>query len=848
MADPQPPVGKVPAAAANAGACFPAKGVNDPAHPCAPNQQAPPPPPQVAPLITAPLVVVVKKKHTNPARVPVLLKTDKAFTGKGTFTAAPADEILFFPFKKGGTAIKYDGKHNVFSGAALTKGVTLFAEGAKVSTSLNDVVLNLNLSGGAATIVKNPAQAKMTAIDVSLQICKPRVAAGADPPALSEAEKIDPGRAVHVQNPASTHLRAMLIVGPVKPAGFKGQLELTTVFLGKGSAVLFPNEKQTGGEVPSNAMDIPVIGKKVFVEGIGVSGTIKDIKIKLAVKGLEDDADHVILTVIEAKLDICKSRERVDKPPDTLSDVDKTALGRSITFHAANPRPRAMMILRHVKPIGYVGKLVLTPLATGAGRVQVFENETGGAAIAGLSAAGTPMEIAHDKKFPPTGLHRFAEGSVVSSAMRDISFKLGVKDVEDDCDRVNLSVVDVASLQASLKSTWDATKKTEASRPAAGVFNALKANLPFAAPLADLMVVILNAGPITVQAQNIRPAPAKTELRWEIEQDPTDTVAKGLPTLDKDNGDQVVIKPNTPGTFRLICYCGSNKKHFQNEEIRVLHMVIVKITAQPGGKVDGNQVAASVFVPKPAGNGVRTNNPVKPPMTLQVDFLVEGGGNDRKFGLDAGLTQVVIGNVGNLGKVGAAANTVDSFTVNYPGVAAPGDPRPGTGAEDPDFKISPAAGFPIPMVDTVGVLHGALPTGGNSVFRGNSHQTLRGSGPGGKGQIVRLTSLDAPSFGWKGNHPTTGNPWASTQGVNAFTEWVVAYTNTFQRNYMALGFGGYTVTVIGLNAGGGIWADNGSSNAVTPWSTAGFPKTGDDAGVQVLGPSFVSEVGTIYNP
>ncbi len=845
MADPKPPAPQnLPAAGANAGACFPAKGVNDPAHPCDPKLQAPPPPPQVAPLITAPLVVVVKKKHTNPVRVPILLRTDKAFTGKGTFTAAPADEILFFPVKKGGTAIKYDGKHNVFTGAALAKGVTLFAEGAKVSTSLNDVVLTLNLSGGAATIVKNPIQVKMTAIDVSLQICKPRVAAGADPPTLSETEKIDPGRAVHVQV-ASTHLRAILIVGQVKPAGFKGQLELSTVFLGKGSAVLFTDEKSVPAETASNAMDIPVAGKKVFVEGIGISGTIKDIKIKLAVKGLEDDADHVMLTVIEAKLDICASRQRVDKPPDLLSDLDKTAVGRSVAFHAANPKPRAMMILRHIKPIGYVGKLVLTPLATGAGRVQVFENETGGAAIAGLSAAGTPMEIAHDKKFPPAGLHRFAEGSVVSSAMRDISFKLGVKDVEDDCDRVNISVVDVASLQASLKSTWDATKKTEASRPAAGLFNALKADLPFAAPLADLMVVILNSGPITVKAQNIRPAPAKTDLRWEIEQDPTDTVAKGLPALDKDTGDQVVIKPNTPGTFRLVCYCGSNKKHFQNEEIRVLHLVIVKITAQPGGKINGDTTAA-VFAP--GVNGVATNN-APPPMNLQIDFLVEGGGHDRKFGLDAGQTQVVIGNVGNLGKVGAAANTVDNFIVNYPGVPAPGDPRPGTSAEDPDFKISPAAGFPVPMVDSSRIAQGAVATGGNSPFRWMSKPpTLLGNGPGGKGQLVRLKSFDAPAFGWFGNHPTTGNPWASTQGVNAFTEWVVAYTKTFPRNYMVFGTGGYTVTVIGLNSGGGNWADNGSSNVVTPWSTAGFPKTGDDAGVQVLGPSFVSEVSMINKP
>ncbi len=832
MAGPNPPANNLPAAAANAGACFPGKGVNNPAQPCAP--KAPPPPPQVAPLITAAQpIVVVKKKHTNPARFPVLLKTDKAFTGKGTFTAAPADTISFFTVKKGGTAIKFDGTHNVFSGAALTSGVTLFAEGAKASGAFNDVVLTLSLSGGAQTIVKNPVQAKMTAIDVSLQICKPRTAAAGDPPTLSETDKITPGRALHVQNAASSHLRPMLIVGAVKPAGFTGKLTLSTDFLGKGSAVLFLNEKMTRGELPSNSMDIPVAGKKVFAEGIGVSGKLRDIRVKLSVPGLEDDADHVFLTVIEAKLDICESRERVDKPPAVLSDVGKMSLGRSIAFHTANPKSRAMMILHQIKPAAFAGKLVLTQLATGAGRVQVFENETGGAAIASLSSAGTPFEIAHDGKFPAAGLHRFVEGSVVSGAMHDISFKLGVKDVEDDCDRVTISVVDVATLQASLDSTQDASTKT---RPAAGTFSTANAALAFAAPVADLMVVILNCGKITVKAQNIRPAPAKLDLRWEIEQDPTDTVAKGLPALDKNTGDQIVITPNAPGTFRLICYCGSKAKHFQNEEIRVLRMVIVKITPRPGGSVTGDTTAA-VFAP--AANGVGTNNP-PPPMSLKVDFLVEGGGHNRRFGLDNALTQIVIGNVGNV--------TADSVVANYPGVPAPGDVRPGTSSEDPDFQLSPAPGFPNPMVDTFRVAHGATPTGASTPFRSNSNQVLLGNGPGGNGQLVRLTSFDAPAFGWPGNHPTTGNPWTTVQGANAFTEWVVAYTNTFQRNYVVFGTGGYTVTITGTNSGGGNWSSNGATNVVTPWSTAGFPKTGDAAGVQVLGGSFVHEFGMINKP
>ena len=69
-------------------------------------------------------------------------------------------------------------------------------------------------------------------------------------------------------------------------------------------------------------------------------------------------------------------------------------------------------------------------------------------------------------------------------------------------------------------------------------------------------------------------------------------------------------------------------------------------------------------------------------MVLRADILLEGGGANRKFGID----QVTLGNVGNCRS--------DDFVVNYPGRPAPRDTRNGTEEEDPDFRTSPAAGFP----------------------------------------------------------------------------------------------------------------------------------------------------------
>jgi hypothetical protein len=195
---------------------------------------------------------------------------------------------------------------------------------------------------------------------------------------------------------------------------------------------------------------------------------------------------------------------------------------------------------------------------------------------------------------------------------------------------------------------------------------------------------------------------------------------------------------------------------------------------------------------------------------------------------------MILGNIGNLQS--------DTYQVNYPvpAPAPPGDVA-GTVNENP-------GGTP-PMVDSVHVPRGSQPTGGSNPFRGNSNAANQGAGPGGSGVIVRITSLDAPQFDVDNfNHPVTGNPWASTQGVNAFREWLVGYSQDFPRNYTALATGDWTVTVTGTSGAGG-WVDGGSTiTSPNAYTIAGYPKTSDSAGMQILGPSFVSEAGETHTP
>ncbi len=158
------------------------------------------------------------------------------------------------------------------------------------------------------------------------------------------------------------------------------------------------------------------------------------------------------------------------------------------------------------------------------------------------------------------------------------------------------------------------------------------------------------------------------------------------------------------------------------------------------------------------------------------------------------------------------------------------------------------------MLDSVNVPAGGQATGGINPLRGNSHQSNQGTGPGGNGQIVRVTSLDAPAFGWDANEPVTTNPWSTTQGANSFREFIVAFSQTFPLNYEALASGNWTATATGTN-GNGNWVNNGSTVTIpgavagtAPLTVTGLPTPADSAGAQLLGPSFVSQDFMAYIP
>src|SRR5215468_3444984 len=163
-----------------------------------------------------------RKPYTQPRRQRVVLTTSSAFDGTGTFACTPNDKIKFFRSANKDDVIRFDGKGNVFQGAALARGITLYAEGATPSAALNDVKLTLQLAGGSK--VKGPdATSTATSVEVTLDICKGRQAVGMNPPPLSPDDKIAIGRNLLVQDTAGHFARAQLVV-QVAPSTFTGTL------------------------------------------------------------------------------------------------------------------------------------------------------------------------------------------------------------------------------------------------------------------------------------------------------------------------------------------------------------------------------------------------------------------------------------------------------------------------------------------------------------------------------------------------------------------------------------------------------------------------------------------------
>lgn len=258
-------------------------------------------------------IVLVKRPYTTVDPVKVNLKTNADFDGNGTVTRSK--DIIDFSLAPGGPVLKFDGNDNKFPGAKLSAGVDLYAVAKSASAGMNDVTLTLTLTGGSKKI-GSPAKIQLTAVELKLDICDPRVDDATDPAPMPTAasapavgakptDKFYLGRPLPEQIKPKIDERATLIVQQVKPPAFKGNLELTA---DNDRIQLYASEKPLDVQLPIalpltlSPSKIGAAGFKMFVEGAKVSAAARDTGLKIGIKGVKGEGDHARLTVCHTEI------------------------------------------------------------------------------------------------------------------------------------------------------------------------------------------------------------------------------------------------------------------------------------------------------------------------------------------------------------------------------------------------------------------------------------------------------------------------------------------------------------------------------------------------------------------
>ncbi len=265
----------------------------------------------ITPRITGPQAVVVRRAHTNPARQPLTLSVNTGFTGSGTLSIRQGTgRIRIFDAAAGGNEITFNGTDNVFTAAQLAAGHTVFVEGGPdPSAAVNDVEITLQVTVNASPGLT--ALHQMTSVRVTLDVAQDRQVPMADPPILSEAQKINPGRMLLRQTPRFDARRALILARRAEPRDFAGQLSLAPINArvglfgptdetpAAGQTALTTPQVFANSAVPETAPPLLEPGQRFFAEGQQTSLAARDTGFQLGLDGIEPDGDRVAITVNE---------------------------------------------------------------------------------------------------------------------------------------------------------------------------------------------------------------------------------------------------------------------------------------------------------------------------------------------------------------------------------------------------------------------------------------------------------------------------------------------------------------------------------------------------------------------
>jgi hypothetical protein len=781
--------------------------------------------------VDAPKIVIVKRDYhgkdkpgVKPHRIAVKLDYTGDHDGIGELSCSPDDVKVFE--KEDDPADKAKTMPWKIKASDL-KGKTVWVEGAKPSSAVKGTELKLTLKDGTIPPKKDDATEKITCIELKLDIYKARTEDTVDPVIVDEAPKLDPGRAILVQGSTDTRLwaqRAKLVVAKAKPTDYAGQLVLKPL---TGGVELFAEDKEkpasgqtalTGDELkPANSAIDTAKGKTFWVQGKTLSAKMSDTGWTVELAEVPDkEGDRVTMTVLKAELALYQSRSdaaaTVPKPT-AFSDDDKFDKGRYI--HVQNSKfhhGRAMILVKKVQPDGFVGKLTLSAwdavhkpsyssTKAGAPKIEVFDDEV---AATGQSAKTLPLEIDHPATYPAEGKVFWVQGKTVSTALRDAELRLGVKEVDIGCDRVEFTAVSFSKLKADIPST--AANKNR-NRKNGGPPNNPTPRHDFTAGADDpdkhfsddftvntpLPVVegSVKGGDKIKLSVEIKPSGLDIPVKWSVIRAFDDKAEiKSLagnsedPGLTPDGGDvlKATMQANAAGSFRLRAYidCNGNDKFDERTDTNVridrepfilMNLVLFRVKCVNNTSA-ANSAAHKAVVPpqvlKPSGIVVDAAG--KPRSISTGDFAgtgndavdmkaviqVIGGGADGKRGLQY-LFSGWLNNELNCPTAPNPSNWGEDATHHLQRPATAPTPRPLLGLRC--YWELDGARISGPICDSGGRYGDRRGVGGTScigTMAGREPPVNKIDDPGGLGQRWTVANSDSPGGPIKSTAPSDG--------------------------------------------------------------------------------------------
>lgn len=182
-------------------------------------------------------------------------------------------------------------------------------------------------------------------------------------------------------------------------------------------------------------------GQRLFAEGASASGAVDDVLLTLT---LDDGGGaapfagvpaRVRMTAVDVRLEIFASRPAPGTAPPALSEADKVAVGRFVQLRDPGfTHERTLLKVHPPTPSDFAGELVLSRINN---RISAFFDEE---PVDGQRPTDRTVRLL-TPIIPQDGAEFWLEGVRVSARARDTGFRLGIRDVATEADRVAATIV-----------------------------------------------------------------------------------------------------------------------------------------------------------------------------------------------------------------------------------------------------------------------------------------------------------------------------------------------------------------------------------------------------------------------